>query len=64
MKGVWRWDHTGRLAEYFNWDVGEPDNGDGEDEKCVMTRTAGWHDVGCGWTGAFALCQSVYCSQD
>ena len=69
MKGVWRWVHTGRLAEYFNWDEGEPDNRDGEDEgepdnrdgkdegepdnrdgkdeKCAMTRTSGWHDVGC-----------------
>ncbi|XP_028439590.1 galactose-specific lectin nattectin [Perca flavescens] len=49
-KGVWMWS-DGSTFDYKNWDVGQPDNFDGE-ENCLEMNYQGrnWNDAPCART--------------
>ena len=52
--GIWRWEQSHQIADYFNWYPGEPNDFNGIDEDCVWMRWSrdgnnfpGWSDAPC-----------------
>ena len=57
-EGIWRWDHSGGVATYFNWHSGQPSGGNGQHYALLYYYdNYEWHD----WTGTncYALCQFI-----
>ena len=54
-EGIWRWDHSGDIATYFNWHSGQP-NGQNY-VLLVSLHNYEWHD----WSGGvgYTFCQFI-----
>ncbi|RWS24763.1 hypothetical protein B4U80_13853 [Leptotrombidium deliense] len=60
----YKW-NDGRIINFTNWDVEEPNNADYSHAHCVMiNERALWHDYGCDGPGNKIFCQKLDKSYD
>ncbi|XP_041373032.1 perlucin-like protein [Gigantopelta aegis] len=54
-EGHWIWGHSETLLQYQNWNVGEPDDDNGQD--CLTIRLDGrWDDLRCD-DNTYGICE-------
>ncbi|MGH0182266.1 UNVERIFIED_CONTAM: hypothetical protein FKN15_008882 [Acipenser sinensis] len=53
----WKWSHQGDNYTFHNWSKGEPNNGGGDENCVVMSKTGGWNDYGCHFQLPFFCCE-------
>ena len=44
-EGVWKWAHSGKVATYFSWYAGQPDNGYGKEHFVHFHYDQNWNDL-------------------
>ena len=48
QENIWRWQSSGSIFNFTNWDSGEPNNGAGGGQDClVMYPNYKWDDDDC-----------------
>ena len=63
QEGTWVWNDTGRVADYTNWYLGEPNNVGGNEDCAVLSGSdfyfVNWYDVNCekGFWNAKPICE-------
>ncbi|XP_058867979.1 macrophage mannose receptor 1-like [Acipenser ruthenus] len=53
----WKWSHQGDNYTFHNWNYWEPDNGGGDENCVMMSKTGEWIDYGCNIQLPFFCCE-------
>ncbi|XP_058871355.1 macrophage mannose receptor 1-like [Acipenser ruthenus] len=59
----WKWSHQGDNYTFHNWNYGQPNNGGGDENCVLMSKTGGWFDYGCNNQNSFFCCEGGSSSQ-
>ena len=61
-EGIWKWETTGTVLDYFNWSIGEPDNIYRDGNCLIMWQNDGkWGDAPCVFSrGIETLCEVIF----
>ncbi|KAK6471043.1 macrophage mannose receptor 1-like [Huso huso] len=53
----WKWSHRGDNYTFHNWNYRQPNNGGGDENCVMMSKTGGWNDCGCHFQLPFFCCE-------
>ena len=59
VEGIWKWESTGAVLDYFNWSIENPNNYYVQNCLMIWKNISQWDDMWCNRTGAIleTLCE-------
>ena len=61
-EGIWKWQSSGTVLNYFNWDITQPDNSRVENCLWMWKNAEKWDDWWCNNDGSISetLCEVLF----